>query len=211
MTYPDIAQALQARILENAEQMADTPRNRPDELRSVGAMEVQNAILEEAVATADALGEQRRQEAASAAKRVEILEAKIATLKEAVVKGEAVGEQQRQEAQAATNRANELVAKIADMTSAGQAAAKRIEILEANVATLEEATSKAEDVGEKRRQEAQAATKRADDLVAELIEMTSELVEMSKRMAEQTAAKDKMRTDFEDFRSRSWWWQHATG
>ena len=125
MTYPDIAQALQARILENAEQMADTPRNRPDELRSVGAMEVQNAILEEAVATADALGEQRRQEAASAAKRVEILEAKIATLKEAVVKGEAVGEQQRQEAQAATNRANELVAKIADMTSAGQAAAKR--------------------------------------------------------------------------------------
>ena len=54
-------------------------------------------------------------------------------------------------------------------------------------------------MGEKRRQEAQAATKRADDLVAELIEMTSELVEMSKRMAEQTAAMDKMRTDFEDF------------
>jgi len=47
--------------------------------------------------------------------------------------------------------------------------------------------------------------------VAELIEMTSELVEMSKRMAEQTAAMDKMRTDFEDFRSRSWWWQHAAG
>jgi hypothetical protein len=41
--------------------------------------------------------------------------------------------------------------------------------------------------------------------------MTSELVEMSKRMAEQTAAMDKMRADFEDFRSRSWWRQHSTG
>jgi chromosome segregation ATPase len=106
---------------------------------------------------------------------------------------------------------NDLIAEFIEMSSAGQAAAKQVKELEAKIATLEEAVTKAEAVGEQRRQEAQAATKRANDLVAELVEMTSELVEMSKRMAEQTAAMDKMRADFEDFRSRSWWWQHSTG
>jgi hypothetical protein len=76
---------------------------------------------------------------------------------------------------------------------------------------LEQAVTKAEALGEQRRQEAATAAKRADDLVAELVEMTSELVDMSKRMAEQTAATDKVRAEFDDFRSRSWWWQHSTG
>ena len=52
--------------------------------------------------------------------------------------------------------------------------------------------------GEQRRQEAEVATKRANDLVAEVVEMTSELVEMSRRMAEQTAAMDKMRAEIEE-------------
>jgi chemotaxis protein histidine kinase CheA len=161
LPYKDLAEALQARILADpkAGRVGHAPRDHPDpdERRGVGAREGHIATLEEAVAKAEALGEQRREEAETAAKRVAALEAHIATLEEAVAKAEALGEQ--------------------------------------------------------RRREAQTAVKRADDLVAELIEMTGELVEMSKRMAEQTAATDKLRAEFDDYRSRSlwWWWQHPTG
>jgi DNA-binding protein H-NS len=119
LTYPDLAQALQARILADlkAGTMADTPRNRPfpDGRHKVGALEAHIATLEKAVAKAEALGEQRRQEAETAAQRVEALEAHIATLEQAVTKAEALGEQRRQEA---------------------ATAAKWVEALEANIATL---------------------------------------------------------------------------
>jgi hypothetical protein len=104
-------------------------------------------------------------------------------LEGAVAKAEALGEQQRHEA---------------------EMAAKRAAVLEAQMAMLKEAVAKAEALAEQRRQETQAAAKRADDLFAEL-------VEMSKRMTEQTAATDKVRAEFDDYRSRSWWWQHAVG
>jgi len=155
--YPDLTEALQARILADlkAEKVGPAPTSRldPAESHRVGALEAQIATLEEAVGKAETLGEQRRQEAETAFKRVEVLEAQIATLEEAVGKAEALGEQ--------------------------------------------------------RRQQAETAVKRADDLVAELVEITSELIEMSKRMAEQTTATDKLRAEFDEYRSRSRGWQHA--
>jgi hypothetical protein len=30
-------------------------------------------------------------------------------------------------------------------------------------------------------------------------------------MAEQTAATEKVRAELDDYRSRSWWWQHGVG
>ena len=83
--------------------------------------------------------------------------------------------------------------------------------LETHIATLEKAVANAEALGEQRRQEAQLAAKRVEGLVAALVEMTSELVEMSKRIAEQTAATEKVRAELDDYRSRSWWWQHGVG
>ena len=121
---------------------------------------------------------------------VGMLEAKIAALEEAVAKAEALGERRRQEAEAAS---------------------KRVEAAEAAIAKLEKAVAKAEAQGEQWRREAQTTAKRADDLVAEIVQMTSEFVEMSKRIAEQTAATEKVRAELDDYRSRSWWWQHATG
>jgi hypothetical protein len=88
---------------------------------------------------------------------------------------------------------------------------RRVKALEAHIATLEEAVAKAEALGEQRRQQAETAVKRADDLVAELVEITTELIEMSKRMAEQTTATDKLRAEFDEYRSRSQGWQHAKG
>jgi hypothetical protein len=84
-----------------------------------------------------------------------------------------------------------------------------VRLLEAHIATLEGSVAKAEALSEHRRQEAQTATKRADDLVAELIEMTSEVVEMSRRMTEQTAETNKLRPEISDYRLRSRRWQSA--
>jgi septal ring factor EnvC (AmiA/AmiB activator) len=110
--------------------------------------------------------------------------ANIATLEKAVALAEALGEQRHLEA---------------------EMAAKRVEALESNIATLEKAVAKAETLGEQWRQEAEAAVKRADDLVAELVELTSDFVEMVKRMAEQAGGMEKLRVEFEDFRS----WSHC--
>jgi uncharacterized coiled-coil DUF342 family protein len=92
-----------------------------------------------------------------------------------------------------------------------QTATTRVEVLEKHIAEIAEALAKADALAEERRREGQAAANRADNLVAELVGLTSELVEMSKRMAEQVAATDKLRAEFDEFRSRCWWWQHATG
>jgi DNA-binding protein H-NS len=120
LTHYDFAAALQARICADleAEKLAHAPCKRPDsdERRRVENMEAQIVTLEEALATAEVLAGQRRQEAESAAKRIGALEAHIATLQEAVAKAEALSEQQRQEAQMATKRANQLVAELVEMT-----------------------------------------------------------------------------------------------
>jgi chromosome segregation ATPase len=120
LTYPDLAEALQARIYADleAEKVAHAPRNRPDpdERRRVEALEAHIATLQEAVAKTEAVGEQRRQEAETAAKRVAALEAHIATLQEAVAKAEVLADQQRQEAETAVKRADALVAELVEMT-----------------------------------------------------------------------------------------------
>ena len=69
------------------------------------------------MAKAEVLGERRRQEAETAAKRMEALEAHISRLEEAVAKAEALGEQRRQEAQTAAKRADDLLAELVEMTS----------------------------------------------------------------------------------------------
>src|SRR5262245_35829367 len=121
LTYPDLAQVLQARILADltARAAVDTPRNRLDRVegRSAGALKARITVLEKAVADAESLGEQRRQDAETAAHRVKAMEANVAALKEAVIKAEALGEQRRQEA---------------------EMAAQRVETLEANVVALNE-------------------------------------------------------------------------
>jgi small-conductance mechanosensitive channel len=80
-------------------------------------MEANIAVLEKAVAVAEALSEQRRLEAEMAAKRVEALQSNIATLEKAVAKAEALSEQWRQEAEAAVKRANDLVGELVELTS----------------------------------------------------------------------------------------------
>jgi chromosome segregation ATPase len=116
-------------------------------------------------------------------RRGKALKTQIATLQEALVKAEALAAQRDQEAETAV---------------------KRVEALEAHIVTLKEALANAEAAGGHWRQQAETAAKRVDDLVADL-------VDISKRMTEQTAAMDKLRVDFDDYRSRSWWWNHATG
>jgi uncharacterized protein DUF1153 len=69
------------------------------------------------LAKAEALGEQRRQEAEMAKKRVEAEQAHIAELKKAVAKAEAQGEQWRREAQTKAKRADDLVAELVAMMS----------------------------------------------------------------------------------------------
>src|SRR5262245_38442348 len=75
---------------------------------------------------------------------------------------------------------------------------RTFEALEAHIATLKEAVAKAEALSEQHRQEADMASKRVDQLVAEL-------VEMSMRMAEQAAAVDRVRAEFDSYRARPWW------
>jgi hypothetical protein len=77
-----------------------------------------------------------------------------------------------------------------------------VEALEAHIATLMEAIARAEALGEQRRHEAQKASKQVDALISELLRMT-------KLMAEQVAATDKIRAEFDAYRSRSWWKRFA--
>jgi DNA repair exonuclease SbcCD ATPase subunit len=124
----DIAQALQARILANlkAGKMTDMPAHRPGDPCGAGALEAHIAALEKAVADAEALGEQRRQEAEAAAKRIEALETRIVGFEAAVAKAEAEAQARRQEAQAATERANNLVAELVEMTGELVEMSKRV-------------------------------------------------------------------------------------
>ena len=130
MTYPDFAEALQARICADleAEKIAHTPRKRreADERGRVEILEVHIAALEERVTTAEVLGEQRRHEAETAAKKIAALEAHIATLQEAIAKAESLGEQRRQEAQTAAQRTDHLVAELIEITGEFVEMSKRI-------------------------------------------------------------------------------------
>jgi hypothetical protein len=84
VTSFDFAEALQARICADleAEKMAHTPLVcRDDDKRGRNELlEVQTAALEEEVADAEILAEQRRQEAETLAKKIAELEAQIALL-----------------------------------------------------------------------------------------------------------------------------------
>jgi hypothetical protein len=121
VTYPDFAEALQARICADleAERIAHTPLDRRDaEGRGRDEiLEAHSVALGEALARAEALSEQRRQETERASGKIAELEARIATLQQTIVKADAFGEQQRQEAQAATQREDHLVAELVQMTA----------------------------------------------------------------------------------------------
>jgi chromosome segregation ATPase len=117
LTYPDLAETLQARLRAHLE--ADrVPLHNPsdsDERRRIEALEAQIATLQDAIATTEALGEQQRQEAGMAAKRVEALEAHVATLEDAAAKAQALAEQRRQEAETAAKRVEVLEAHFAQV------------------------------------------------------------------------------------------------
>jgi hypothetical protein len=130
VTYPDFAEALQARICADleAEKLAHTARKRldADERRRVEILEEHIAALEEAVAKSEVLGEQRRQEAETAAKRIAVLETNISTLQEAVASAESLGEQRLQEVQKEAKRADHLVAELVEVTGEFVEMSKRI-------------------------------------------------------------------------------------
>jgi DNA repair exonuclease SbcCD ATPase subunit len=118
------------------------------------------------------------------------LESNIARLKAALISAKAQSKQWRQET------------KIAK---------RRVRDLEAHIVTLQAALDKAETLAKQRQQDAEAAAKRHDEFIAELFKVTCELVEMSKRVAEQSALTEKLRAQFDNYRSREWWWQHGRG
>jgi chromosome segregation ATPase len=130
MTCPDFAEALQARICADleAEKIAHTPLKYrlADGQRSDKVLELRTAALEEALAKAESLGEQRAQEAETAAKKIAELEARIATLQQTIVKAEALAEQQRQEGQAAAKRVDHLVVELVAMTGEFVGMSKRV-------------------------------------------------------------------------------------
>jgi len=121
VTYPDFAEALQARICADieAEELPHTARKSldADERRKVGILEVRIATLEKAVAKAEALDEQRQQEAETASKRIALLETHNSALREAVAKAELLSEQRLQEVRKAAKRADDLVAELVEMTA----------------------------------------------------------------------------------------------
>ena len=102
MTYPTLTEALQARLLAEADRLSLRRIPNSHNRRRVEDLEAHIALLEDALAHTEALGEQQRQEAGTAVQRVQALEAHIATL-EGAVKAQALSEQQRQEAETAEN------------------------------------------------------------------------------------------------------------
>ena len=125
MTHFDFGATLQARTCADleAEKIAHMPRARRDgDERSKDV----TAALEEAVADAEILAEQRRQEAETAAKKIADLETHIATLQQTIAKADALSEQQRQEAETAKKRADHLVAELVDLTEEFVGMSKRV-------------------------------------------------------------------------------------
>jgi predicted nucleic acid-binding Zn-ribbon protein len=69
-------------------------------------LQLHTAAVEEAVAEAEVLGEQRRQEIEQAAMRIAELERQVSTLQEGIAKAEALGDRQHQKAQTSAKRAD---------------------------------------------------------------------------------------------------------
>lgn len=173
LTYPDLAQTLQNRIIASVK-AGNVPRHPVQLPDRDGNQEVYIATLEKAFAEAQALSEGWRQEAETTVKRVEGLEANLAALEKAIAEAEALTEKWRDEAATVT---------------------KRVEALEANIAALEGAVTEAQAEAEKHRQDAKLAAKRVDDLVAELFELTSEHVEISTRSQSRPAGTTRIDLD----------------
>jgi len=117
LTYPDLAETLQARLRAHMEEDPHSLHHPSDsdERRRFKALEAQISTLQDAIATTEALGEQQRQEAGTAAKRVEALEAEVATLKDAVATAQLVALQRRKEAETAAKRVDILEAHFAQV------------------------------------------------------------------------------------------------
>ena len=130
MTYFDFAAALQARTCTDleAEKIAHMSRARRDrdERSKDDWLEAHIVALEEAVAHAEILAEQRRQEAETGAKKIAELETHITTLQQTITKAETLSEQQRQEAETAKQRADHLVAELVDLTEEFVGMSKRV-------------------------------------------------------------------------------------
>ena len=117
MSSPDLAEVLQARIRANidAEIIAHTPTD-GDERLGIDGLQLHTAAVEEAVAEAEVLGEQRRQEIEQAAKRIAELGRQVSTLQEGIAKAEALGDRQHQKAQTSAKRVDQFLAEIIEMT-----------------------------------------------------------------------------------------------
>src|SRR5262249_16085723 len=148
LPYLDLAETLQARMLADQACASDG---------TLGVLDAHIVTLEQALAKAEALSEQRLQEAEAATNRGVTLGANTHGRGGPVGRAEAFADQRRQEA---------------------EASAERIGALEADVGRLEAALVNPEAPAEQRRQEAETESQRADGLVAELVDMTSELIEM---------------------------------
>ena len=95
LPYLDLAETLQARMLADQACASDG---------TLGVLDAHIVTLEQALAKAEALSEQRRQEAEAATNRVRLLEANIHRLEEPLARAEAFVDQRRQEAEAAAER-----------------------------------------------------------------------------------------------------------
>jgi chromosome segregation ATPase len=115
---PDFAQTLQARILADQEEGATANRREAPLKQSEGrAVQARIAALEEALVKAETQREHWRQEADTAAKRIEELEIHVAELAKALAEAEALAKQRHGEAHAAAKRADHLVAELVQLTS----------------------------------------------------------------------------------------------
>ena len=117
MSSSDLAEVLQARIRANLEarKIAHTPPS-SDELLRIDNLQLNTAALEEAVADAEVLGEQRRQEAEQAAKK----DCGVGTPDLYAAGGDWQGRSPRRaaasESPASAKRADHFLAEIIDMT-----------------------------------------------------------------------------------------------
>ena len=86
-------------------------------------------------------------------------------------------------------------------SSEGHPAGPGVKLLEAQITALKEAVAKAEAIGKQRHQEAEAAR-------MQIAGMAVEIEALSKQTAKQSAANDKLQTEFDSLRARfNAYWQ----
>jgi hypothetical protein len=117
LTYRDLTEALQARLSAHLKADRHTLGDPPDsdKQRKIETLEVQIAVLQSAIAATEVLGEQQRQEAGMAAKRVAALQAQLVTLEDAVAMAQALADQRQVEAETAMKRIEVLEAHFAQV------------------------------------------------------------------------------------------------